>query len=137
MESKLISKSSSFHQRASDPHRHSLGLETVIRSIKIQYFNSIYMLQISHSPSKLTFTSFKKKPKKPPPKRIMEHNIGKHSSWTHPLRRAKVRKMECERFGYWASLVVKVNKNLSKMSYTLNMAKKAEVNYSQDKHSAS
>lgn len=60
MESKLISKSSSFHQGASDPDRHSLGLETVICSIKIQYFNSIYMLQISHSPSKLTFTSFKK-----------------------------------------------------------------------------
>lgn len=136
MESKLVSKSSSFHQRASDPDRHSLGLETVICSIKIQYFNSIYMLQISHSPSKLTFTSFKKT-QETPQKRIMEHNIGKHSSWTCPLRRAKVRKMECERFGYWVSLAVKVNQNLPNMSYTLNMKKKAEVNYSQDKHSAS
>lgn len=92
------------------------------------------MLQISHSPSKLTFTSFKKT-QETPQKRIMEHNIGKHSSWTRPLRRAKVRKMECERFGYWASLAVKVNQNLSNMSYTWQ--KKAKVNYSQDKHSAS
>lgn len=52
------------------------------------------MLQISHSPSKLTFTSFKKtQGTSPHQKRIMEHNIGKHSSWTHLLRRAKVRKM--------------------------------------------
>lgn len=123
MESKFISKSSSFHQRASDPDRHSLGLETVIYSIKIQYFNSIYTLQISHSPSKLTFTSFKKT-QETPKERIMEHNIGKHSSWTHLPRRAKVRKMECERFGYWTSLAVRVNKNLPNTSRTLNMAKK-------------
>jgi len=54
----------------------------------------------------------------------MEHDIGKHSSWTHPPRRVKVRKMECEKCGYWLSLAVKVNKHLSNTSYTLNMAKK-------------
>lgn len=54
-------KSSSFHQRASDSDIHSLGLETIICSIKIQYFNSIYTLQISHLPSKKMYTSFRKK----------------------------------------------------------------------------
>lgn len=137
-ESSFISKSSSFHQRASDPDGYSLGLETVSCSIKIQYFNSIYTLQISHLPSKLTFTSFRKKNlNKPPQKRIMEHNSGKHSSWMHPPGRAKVRKMECDKCGYWLSLAVKVNKNLPNTSYTLNMAKKVKVNGCQDRHSAS
>lgn len=76
------------------------------------------MLQISHLPSKLTFTRFKKNKytKSTPPKKIMEYDIGKHSSWTHPPRRVKVRKMECEKCGYWLLLAVKVNKNLSNMS---------------------
>lgn len=119
-------KSSSFQWRASDSDIHSLGLETVICYIKIQYFNSIYMLQISHLPSKLTFTSFKKQNTQNPPQKIMEYNIGKHSSWTHPPRRVKVRKMECEKCGYWLLLAVKVNKNLSNMSWTLIMAKKVK-----------
>lgn len=83
-------KSSSFHRRASDSDIHSLGLETVICSIKIQYFNSIYMLQISHLPSKQNIQASGKKKKRykknlpeiptPPQKEIMEHTIGKHSS---------------------------------------------------------
>lgn len=91
------------------------------------------MLQISHLPSKLTFTSFKKTkytktPQKnptTPPKKIMEYNIGKRSSWTHPPRRVKVRKMECEKCGYWLLLAVKVNKKSVQHVLNINHGKKS------------